>query len=150
MRRFRFRLERVLRYRTTREQIAYQALQEAIQQRAQLQAQIAQLQAEIQAVARTSVSPTEWSLRERVLETLTTRLQRLHDTLPLLLEQEAHAREVYLHTRREREALSRLRQRAYEQYQQELQRALQNAADEAVVYAYQRRLSEDSATGAGD
>jgi hypothetical protein len=104
MRRFRFRLERVLRYRETREQIAYRAVQEAA----------------------------------------------LQDTLPLLLEQEAHAREVYLQARREREALTQLRLRAYAQHQQEMNRLMQYAIDEAAVYAYQRRLSEDSGANPGD
>lgn len=150
MRRFRFRLERVLRYRETREQIALRALQEVVQQRLQLQAEIDAVLQQMRALASSATEPTEWLQRERVLEAYATRLQRLRDTLPLLLEQEAHAREVYLQTRHEREALTRLCQRAYEHYQLELQRALQNALDEAVVYAHQRRLSEDSATGTGD
>lgn len=150
MRRFRFRLERVLRYRETREEIAYRAVQEAARQRAQLQAQIRALIDQMRQLAGTTLSPTEWAQRERTLEALQTRLQRLQDTLPLLLEQERHAREVYLQARREREALTQLRIRAHEQHQHEMNRLLQNAIDEAAVYAYQRRLSEDSGAGAGD
>lgn len=150
MQRFRFRLERVLRFRETREQIAYRAVQDAVRQRVQLQEQIRALTEQMRALASASLPPEAWAQRERALEAMATRLQRLQDTLPLLLEQEAHAREVYLQARREREALTQLRIRAYERYQQELQRALQNQIDEAVVYAYQRRLSEDAAAGAGD
>ncbi|OYT74374.1 MAG: hypothetical protein CFK49_08685 [Armatimonadetes bacterium JP3_11] len=150
MRRFRFRLERVLRYRETREGIAYRALQEAVQQRVQLQEQIRALTEQMRQLASAALHPDEWAQRERILETMATRLQRLQDTLPLLQEQEAHAREVYLQARREREALTQLRIRAYEHYQQEIQRLIQNEVDEAAVYAYQRRLSEDSATGTGD
>ncbi|BCW97154.1 MAG: flagellar FliJ family protein [Fimbriimonadales bacterium] len=150
MRRFRFRLERVLRYRETREQIAYRAVQEAARQRAQLQEQIRALTEQMRQLAGATLHPAEWAHRERTLEALQTRLQRLQDTLPLLIEQESHAREVYLQARREREALTQLRIRAYEQHQQEMNRLFQNAIDEAAVYAYQRRLSEDPATGAGD
>ena len=150
MRRFRFRLERVLRYRKTREQIAYRAVQEAARQRAQLQEQIRALTEQIRQLASAVLHPHEWAQREQTLDALQTRLQRLQDTLPLLLEQEAHAREVYLQARREREALTRLRIRAYEQHQQEMNRLMQYAIDEAAVYAYQRRLSEDSGAGAGD
>ncbi len=150
MRRFRFRLERVLRYRETREQIAYRAVQEAARQRAQLQEQIRALTEQMRQLAGATLNPGEWARRERTLEALQTRLQRLQDTLPLLIEQESHAREVYLQARREREALTQLRIRAYEQHQQEMNRLFQNAIDEAAVYAYQRRLSEDPATGTGD
>jgi len=150
MRRFRFRLERVLRYRETREEIAYRAVQEAARQRAQLQEQIRALTEQMRQLASTALHLNEWAQRERTLEALQTRLQRLQDTLPLLLEQEAHAREVYLQARREREALTQLRIRAYEQHQQEMNRLMQYAIDEAAVYAYQRRLSEDSGAGAGD
>jgi len=150
MRRFRFRLERVLRYRETREEIAYRAVQEAARQRAQLQEQIRALTEQMRQLASAALHPTEWTQRERTLDALATRLQRLQDTLPLLLEQEAHAREVYLQARREREALTQLRIRAYEQHQQEMNRLMQYAIDEAAVYAYQRRLSEDSGAGAGD
>jgi flagellar export protein FliJ len=150
MRRFRFRLERVLRYRETREQIAYRAVQEAARQRAQLQEQIRALTEQMRQLASAALTPNEWAQREQTLEALQTRLQRLQDTLPLLLEQEAHAREVYLQARREREALTQLRIRAYEQHQQEMNRLMQYAIDEAAVYAYQRRLSEDSGASAGD
>lgn len=150
MRRFRFRLARVLRYRETREGITYRALQEAVQQRVQLQEQIQVLTEQMRHLAYAVLHPEDWAQRERLLEAMATRLQRLQDTLSLLQEQEAHAREVYLQARREREALTQLRLRAYEQYQQELQRLIQNEVDEAAVYAYQRRVSEDSATGTGD
>ncbi|MFN3689289.1 MAG: flagellar FliJ family protein [Fimbriimonadales bacterium] len=150
MRRFRFRLEQVLRYRETREGIAYRALQDAVRQRMQLQAHIHALSEQIRQLARVTTRPSEWLQRENALEALETRLQRLQDTLPLLQEQEAHAREVYLQARREREALTQLRIRAYEHYQQEIQRLMQNEIDEAALYAYQRRLSEDPAASPGD
>lgn len=150
MRRFQFRLERVLRYRETREGIAYRALQDAVQQRMQLQAQIRALTEQMRQLASATTHPNEWTQRERALEALATRLQRLQDTLPLLQEQEAHAREVYFQARREREALTQLRIRAYEHYRQEIQRLVQNEIDEAAIYAYQRRLSEDAAASSGD
>lgn len=150
MRRFRFRLERVLRYRETREEIAYRAVQEAVRQRTQLQTQIRTLIDQMRQLAGTTLSPSEWAQRERTLEALQSRLQRLQDTLPLLLEQESHAREVYLQARREREALTQLRIRAHEQHQHEINRLVQHSIDEAAVYAYQRRLSENSGAGAGD
>ncbi|MDM7460515.1 MAG: flagellar FliJ family protein [bacterium] len=150
MRRFRFRLERVLRYRETREGIAYRALQDAVRQRVQLEMQIRALAEQMRQIAEASIRPEEWSPREQTLAAMATRLQRLQDTLPLLQEQEAHAREVYLQARRERDALTQLRIRAYEQHQHEIQRLVQNEVDEAAVYAYQRRLSEDASTGSGD
>ncbi|GIV11493.1 MAG: hypothetical protein KatS3mg020_0984 [Fimbriimonadales bacterium] len=150
MRRFRFRLERVLRYRETREGIAYRALQEAVRQRVHLQEQIRALTEQMRQLAQAGLPPEEWAQREHALQAMATRLQRLQDTMPLLQEQESHAREVYLQARRAREALTQLRIRAYEQHQHELQRLVQNEVDEAAVYAYQRRLSEDTATGTGD
>ncbi|MFN7162205.1 MAG: flagellar FliJ family protein [Fimbriimonadales bacterium] len=150
MRRFRFRLERVLRYRETREGIAYRALQDAVRQRVQLEMQIRALAEQMRQIAEAPIRAEEWSPREQTLAAMTTRLQRLQDTLPLLQEQEAHAREVYLQARRERDALTQLRIRAYEQHQHEIQRLVQNEVDEAAVYAYQRRLSEDAPTGSGD
>jgi flagellar biosynthesis chaperone FliJ len=149
MRRFRFRLERVLRYRETREQIAYRAVQEAARQRAQLQEQIRALTEQMRQLASAALTPNEWAQREQTLEVgpdppATPRLQ---DSCRLL---EAHAREVYLQARREREALTQLRLRAYAQHQQEMNRLMQYAIDEAAVYAYQRRLSEDSGANPGD
>ncbi len=150
MRRFRFRLERVLRYRESREEVAYRALQEAIRERAQHETQIQQLHQQIQQIASTPTSPREWQAREQSLSALQTRLQALYDVLPLLVEQENRAREVYLQARQQREALTRLRARAYEHYQHELQTALQNQMDEVVTYAYQRNLSENPPTSGGN
>ncbi len=150
MRRFRFRLERVLRYRESREEAAYRALQDAVRQRVEHESAIERVRAQMRALAEASLHPEQWVERERTLMALQTRLERLLDTLPLLQEQEAHAREVYLHLRREREALSRLRQHAYEQFQTELQRALQTEMDEVVALAYQRVVPEDPSADSGN
>ncbi len=150
MRRFRFRLERVLRYRESREEVAYRALQEAIRERVQHEARIQDLHRQIQQIASSSIQPHEWQAREQSLSALQTRLQSLYDMLPILVEQENRARGVYLQARQQREALTRLRARAYEHYQHELQTALQNQMDEVVIYAYQRSLSENSPTSGGN
>ncbi len=150
MRRFRFRLGRVLKYRESREQIAYHALQDAIRQRVQHEEQIRQLKHQIEQMASERLSPHEWKRREALLSALHTRLQTLSDALPLLIEQEERARAVYLQARQEREALTRLHQRAYAHYQTELQRALQSQMDEVVAVAYQRTVSENASEGSGN
>ncbi len=150
MRRFRFRLGRVLRYRESREQVAYRALQDAIRQRVQHEEQIRLLEAQIQQIASAPLAPHEWQRREQTLQALQARLQSLQDTLPLLLEQEAQARTLYLQARQEREALTRLQLRAHEHYQTELRRVLQNELDEVVAVAYQRAVSEDASEGSGN
>lgn len=150
MRRFRFRLGRVLRYRESREQVAYRALQDAIRQRVQHEEQIRQLETQIQQIASTPLDPQEWGRREAALQALQARLQSLKDTLPLLLEQEAQARAFYLQARQEREALTRLHLRAHEHYQTELRRVLQNELDEVVAIAYQRTVSEDASESSGN
>jgi flagellar biosynthesis chaperone FliJ len=126
MRRFVFSLQKVLDYRQRLEEQAIRAFAEAQAQLMHEQAVLHKLLVE----------------REECLRVL--------DTLPLLQEQEAHAREVYLHLRREREALSRLRQRAYEQFQTELQRALQTEMDEVVALAYQRVVPENPSADTGN
>ncbi|MFQ3610103.1 MAG: flagellar export protein FliJ [Fimbriimonadales bacterium] len=150
MRRFRFRLDRVLRYRESREEVAYRALQEAIRERVQHESRIQALHRQIQQIASEPTPPQEWKAREQSLNALQTRLQALYDLLPILVEQENRAREVYLQARQQREALTRLRTRAYEHYQNELQTALQNQMDEVVIYAYQRNLSENPPASGGD
>lgn len=150
MRRFRFRLESVLRYRATREEVALRALREAIRRRVEHEHAIQQLRQECQTLASLPIAPEEWLLRERTLQALQTRLQAMEELLPLLLDQEQQARAAYEAARRQREALSRLRARAYEQFQQELSRLLQRETDEVVAYAYQRAVPENPATGSGD
>lgn len=150
MRRFQFRLERVLRYRQSREEVAYRALQEAIRQRVQHEAEIDQVRTQIRQLAESVISPAEWLMREQTLAALQMCLERLMDALPLLKEQEAHARQVYLQLRQEREALTRLRQRAYEQFETELQRLVQNEMDEVVALAYQRAVPENTPADPGN
>ncbi|MER3402533.1 MAG: hypothetical protein C4337_04370 [Armatimonadota bacterium] len=150
MRRFRFRLERVLRYRQSREEVAYRALHDAIRQRVQHEAEITQVREQIRSQARLALSPLDWTRREQTLSALQTRLERLLDTLPLLQEQEAHARQVYLQIRQEREALTRLRQHAYQRFQGEIERALQTETDEVLALAYQRVVPQNPTADSGD
>lgn len=150
MRRFRFRLERVLRYRQSREEVAYRALQEAIRHRVQHEAEIDRVRTQIRRLAESIINPAEWLMREQTLSALHTRLERLMDALPLLKEQESLARQVYLKLRQEREALTRLRQRAYEQFETELQRLVQNETDEVVALAYQRVVPESTPADTGN
>lgn len=150
MRRFRFRLERVLRYRETREEVALRALREAIRRRVEHEHAIQQLRKDCQKLASMTLVPTEWLQRERTLQALQARLQAMEELLPLLQEQEQQAREAYQEARRQREALARLRARAYDQFQQELSRLLQRETDEVVAYAYQRAVPENPATHSGD
>jgi flagellar FliJ protein len=150
MRRFRFRLERVLRYRETREELALRALQEAIRQRVEHERAIHQMRQHCQQIARMSLCPAEWLQRERTLQALQARLQAMEELLPLLQQQEEAARTAYQEARRQRESLSRLRARAYDQFQQELSRLLQRETDEVVIYAYQRTAPENPSTHSGD
>lgn len=150
MRRFRFRLERVLRYRQSREELAYRALQDAIRQRVQHEAEIAQVREQIRSLSNLALSPLDWRRREQTLSALQTRLERLLDALPLLQEHEAHARQVYLHIRQEREALTRLRQHAYQRFQGEIERAIQTETDEVVALAYQRVVPQNPSASSGD
>lgn len=139
-----------MRYRATREEMALRALREAIRRRMEHEQAMQQLRREFQALASSPVAPEEWLLRERALQALQTRLQAMEELLPLLLDQEQQARAAYEEARRQREALSRLRARAYEQFQQELSRLLQRETDEVVAYAYQRAVPKNPATSSGD
>jgi flagellar export protein FliJ len=143
-------LERVLRYRETREEVALRALREAIRQRVAHERAIQQVRQRCQEIARMSLSPAEWLQRERTLQALQTRLQEMEALLPLLQQQEQEARAAYQEARRQRESLSRLRARAYDHFQQELSRLLQRETDEVVIYAYQRTASENPAAHSGD
>ena len=127
-----------------------ESLQEAIRQRVQHEEQIRQVEARMWLLASAGLDPQEWQRRELALQALHARLQTLQDALPLLLEQEAEARAVYLQARQEREALTRLHLRAHEHYQTELRRALQNELDEVVALAYQRTVSEGSSESPGN
>jgi len=150
MRRFRFRLERVLRYRETREQAALRALREAVRRCVEHEHTIEQMRWECQRLMGMSLAPGEWLQRECTLQALQARLQVLEELLPLLQAEEHRAREAYQQARRERESLARLRSRAYDQFQQELSRLLQRETDEVVAYAYQRVVSENPAAHPAD
>ncbi|MCS7065320.1 MAG: flagellar FliJ family protein, partial [Fimbriimonadales bacterium] len=150
MRHFRFRLERVLRYRETREEVALRTLREAIRRRLEHEHAIQRLRHACQQLASMTLTPEEWLQRERTLQALQARLQAMEELLPLLQEQEQQAREAYQEARRQREALARLRARAYDQFQQELSHLLQRETDEVVAYAYQRTASENHAAHPGD
>ncbi|GBC93902.1 hypothetical protein HRbin15_02404 [bacterium HR15] len=150
MRRFRFRLERLLRYRETREEVALRALREAIRRRVEHERAIQAVRAYCQTLASMSLTPDEWLLREQTLQALKARLQAMEELLPLLQEEEQQARAAYQEARRQRESLSRLRARAYDQFQQELSRLLQRETDEVVAYAYQRTVPENPAPHPGD
>ncbi len=150
MRRFRFRLERVLRYRETREEIALRALREAIQRRVEHERAIEEMRRYCQTLARLALQPEEWLWREQTLQALQARLQAMEELLPLLYEREQEAREAYQEARRQRESLTRLRARAYDQFQQELSRLLQRETDEVVAYAYQRTAPENPSAHSGD
>jgi flagellar export protein FliJ len=147
-------LERVLRYRETREEVALRALREAIRQRVEHERAIQQVRQHCQEIARMNLSPeiaeaTDLSpllQRERTLQALQARLQAMEELLPLLQQQEQAARAEYQEARRQRESLTRLRARAYDHFQQELTRLLQRETDEVVIYAHQRTAPENPAT----
>jgi flagellar export protein FliJ len=140
----------VLRYRETREEIALRALREAIGRRVEHERAIEQIRQRCQQLAEMHLTPMEWVQRERTLQALQARLRALEELLPLLQEQEQQAREAYQQARREREALARLRARAYDHFQQELARLIQRETDEGVAYAYRRSLPESAAPHSGD
>lgn len=132
MRKFRFRLQKVLEYRIKMEEQAYQRLQETIRKRVLHENAIHAMKSEWRTAASqaSSEQPEEWQRREAYLETLQWRIAEMEEVLPLYLQEEAHAREAYLEMRRARESLSKLHERAYSEHRKELESENQKILDE--------------------
>jgi flagellar export protein FliJ len=132
MRKFRFRLQKVLDYRTKMEEQAYNRLQEAIRKRLQHENTIRVMKSEWRSAASQASSgqTEEWQQRETYLAALQWRIAEMEEALPFYLQAEVHAREAYLEVRRARESLSKLYERAYTHYRKELESENQKMLDE--------------------
>lgn len=141
MRRFRFRLERILEYRRRLEEAAYEDLQQAIRRRTELERSLEahKKRWRLVAQARHPLEVEEWTLREQYLRALQEQIEQGQALLLMLQAEEEQARSAYLKARRARESLDRLRQRAYERYLADLEAEIQKMSDEQVLLANYRR-----------
>lgn len=131
MKRFRFRLEKVLHYRSQQEEEAKRALRLAIQRRVQLEHQMEGLRGTMQEAASALLTDlAQIQHRETFLLACQEQLQRLQDALPLLQSEEEKAHQYYLQTHQARETLSRLKTRAYELHRLEAETEQQKLLDE--------------------
>jgi flagellar FliJ protein len=144
MKRFRFKLEPVLKYRTALEQLRLQAFA-AVQ--AELNACDERLARYRREQARIlSAGPGRWSVdyftnRERYIDAIKARIageERQREGIAARLED---ARSALVEARRARESVERLRERAFENYVAETRLAEQNMLDELASPRHSRRAA---------
>jgi flagellar export protein FliJ len=136
MRRFRYRLETVLRHRATLERLRLQAFAEVQQQLAEADRRLAALADErsrLQATWPRRIDLADIERREFYLGVLAqreAREQRVREGIAARLEEE---RAALLEARRARQAMESLRAKAYEDYLLDVQRSEQNLLDEIAT-----------------
>lgn len=132
MKKFKFRLQKVLDYRVKMEEQAYDRLQETIHKRAQHENAIHTRKSEWREAASQAVSgQLEENLRrEAYLTALQLQIDEMEEALPLYQQEEERAREAYLEARRARESLSKLREQALEGHRKEVETENQKELDE--------------------
>lgn len=149
MRRFRFRLERLLWHRQRQEDLAVQALAQALRREHDLATELAQTR-DRSAAERVSLRamlhrPTlglEMALHARFAAALANRQAILtrhwEETVLLIEDRRAALREL----RRARETVVKLRERALTQYRKAVEREAQAALDEAAGLRHTCRAAE--------
>ena len=137
MRRFRFRLERLLWHRHTLEGQAEQALAEALRRERDLAEALAQVQAREEAeaidVRQALAEPTrgqDMCLHVQYVAALDARRRLLAEHLRLAQVTSAERRTTLLGRRRDREVVAQLRTRALRRYQLSAEREAQHELDE--------------------
>jgi len=131
MKKFKFRLQKVLDYRTKMEDQAFEQLQEAIRKRARHESAIRAKKSEWQSAAQSGGEPLDEKLRkEEYLTALQMQIDEMEDALPLYQQEEERARGAYLESRRARESLSKLQEQALSNYKKEAEAENQKMLDE--------------------
>lgn len=132
MKKFKFRLQKVLDYRVKMEEQAYDRLQETIRKRIQQENKIRAMKSEWRKAASQAGSrQLEENLRkEAYLAALQVQIDEMEEALPLYQQEEERARGVYLEARRARESLSKLREQALDGYKKEVEAENQKELDE--------------------
>jgi flagellar export protein FliJ len=150
MRRFRFRLERLLWHRHTLEGQAEQALAEALRRERDLAEALAQVlarqEAEAVGVRQALAEPTpgqDMRLHVQYVAALDARRRLLADHLRLAQVTSAERRTTLLGRRRDREVVAQLRTRALLRYQLSAEREAQRELDEIAGI---RHLNQASPT----
>ena len=148
MRRFRFRLERLLWHRHTLEGQAEQALAEALRREQELVEALAQNQARQEAealdVRQTLAEPTagqEMCLHVQYVAALDARRRLLAEQLRLAQVTSAERRTTLLGRRRDREVVAQLRTRALRRHQLSAEREAQREMDEIAAIRHVRQAS---------
>ena len=137
MRRFRFRLERLLWHRHTLEGQAEQALAEALRRERELAEALAQVQARREAEAidvrqalAESTPGQDMRLHVQYVAALNARRRLLAEHLRLAQATSAERRATLLGRRRDREVVTQLRTRVLQRYQLSAEREAQRELDE--------------------
>jgi flagellar FliJ protein len=144
MKRFRFKLESVLKYRAALEQLRLQAFAATQTELNECDERLARYRQEQARVL--SVGPGHWSIdyfanRERYIDAIKARIaseERLREGIAARLED---ARSALVEARRARQSVERLRERAYETYVAETRLAEQNLLDELSSQRHTRRAA---------
>jgi flagellar export protein FliJ len=151
MKRFQFRLERLLWHRKCLEELAQQALAGALHTERELAAGLARLRvlagAEAAMLRTTLTRPTsgaEILLHARFAADLATRRALLSKRLGEAVVAIQQRRGALMECRRAREVLAQLREKALGRYRQGLERESQLALDEIAGIRYARRLEQTS------
>ncbi|MGC8668603.1 MAG: flagellar export protein FliJ [Chthonomonadales bacterium] len=134
MRRFRFSLEAVLRYRRTMEELRGQALAAVQQELAECEARLNDLSATLQRIA--SEPPAQWDAalllqKEQYQQMLAERILDLRAEREHILGRLDAAHKALLTARQERRAVERVREGHYQQYLKEAASEEQKLLDDA-------------------
>jgi flagellar export protein FliJ len=149
MRRFRFRLERLLWHRQRQEDLAEQALAQALRGEHDLATELARLRdrsaaegVSLRAMLHRPTLGLEMALHVRFAAALATRrailTRRREEAVLLIGERRAALRE----RRRARETVGKLRERALARYRKAVEREAQAALDETAGLGHTRRAAE--------
>lgn len=140
MKKFKFRLQKVLDYRTKMEDQAYERLQAAVRKRVQHENAIRAKKLEWQSAAQTGGEPLDEKLRkEEYLTALQMQIDEMEDALPLYQQEEERVRKAYLEARRARESLSKLQEQALSDHKKEAEAENQKMLDE---WAGRKKIDE--------
>lgn len=134
MRKFTFRLQKVLEYREMTEEWAKEAYLQAQRARLEGDAALAAIgEKRVTVLAQPVLGLAERMALEAMLARLDSEEEVQRGVLSELLDEEAHALDEWIERKREREALVKLRAREHEAWQLEASRKEQSSLDEWAV-----------------
>ena len=155
MRRFRFSLEAVLRYRRTMEELRRQALAGIQQELVACEATLAHLAATMKRIA--EETPPAWDTglllqREQYQQVLAQRIAEARVEREQILGRMDAARKALVTATKERKAVERVRERHYQRYLKEVaaeeQKLLDDVGSTHVARAAAERLTGENASSA--